>query len=116
MDNSWEFIYYAWFGKGDSSDDLEYETEVSDEEYAFLQKCDMYQNGDLDDDSEFDIKKYVEENKELVDSLTERVQREIEELEADNYDDDWDDEEDDEDDEDDEGNEMPTIVVRWPWE
>lgn len=98
MSKTWCFYYYGWFGRGDSSDDIDYETEVSDAEFDFLETIDKYQKSDEED---FDIDQYLEENQKLIDELMERVQEEVEEFDYDNY------EEDDD---------KPEIIVRWPWE
>jgi len=111
MANTWTFTYYATFGYGDASDDVEFETEVSDEEYDFLQKVsDMLESED--DDVMMDLDEYLEENEELIDELTERLQIEAEELEQENYSAGFDGDGDDEVDDD----EVPNITVRMPWE
>ena len=109
MSKTWYFTYYGWFGAGDSSDDMDYETEVSDEEYSVLEIIDAYQNDDLEKiGSDFDYEEFIEKNQRIIDAIEERVQSEVEEYdfeEAGYFEGD-----------DEEENLQPTIVVRWPWE
>jgi len=100
MANTWIFTYYGTFGDGDASDDIEFEAEVLDEEYEFLQK--VSEMLELEDDEVImELDDYLEENEELIDKLTVRLQGEVAELDMEYYDD---------------KEETPTINIRMPWE
>jgi len=99
MGKTWTFCYYGWFGPGDSSDDIDFDADVSDEEFELLKVIDMYQNGETSEDFDFDS--FCNTRRALIENLERRIQAEIEECDSENYDDE---------------EEIPSIVVRWPWE
>ena len=90
-------LWMVW--PGDSSDDLDYEACVSEEEYNFLTILDQYDDGCLEKD--FDIDEFIDKHQDLIAKLENRVQGEVEEYDYENYSDD---------------EEKPSIYIRWPWE